>query len=519
MLYDEQRGSLLIAGSHRLTGTLYAKVDGQRVKLADSGRWHRRKKGKRPFCFLLELTAAAHEVRFQLDTDKGTEDLDLLFDGPNARLNSRFWAFHAKLGDLWALSAPRSRALRIALELPAWKLKLREAMMSWRLNQLRIEPKAKARMRKLRKQYWADEKAGHRPIWLYYDKGYKGGDNGEYLFRYAAAQDDGIDHRYIINSKTSYAKQLVADGLGDQILGQRQEATLLAALEAERIVVSHKNRFKYVGFTEDEACFFTNLMDAKIATCFHGLNIPDVPRNVGQNADNSTMTFIASPYERTNLLLPENGFADVNLKLLGAPRFDGLVPGHQPFVLLSPTWRRYIVYGRTRSQVDEAFADTDYFKIFDSLINNRRLLDGLRERGMGLIYLLHPMVASNKDAFGEVEGVEIVRGDVEADFERLLSDASVMVTDYSGVQFDFAYMRKPLLYYHREELPDHTPSPVFNYSRDGLGPILTDEESLVDAILDAVDNGVKPKYRDRMDHFFAYDDQDSCARIYSALRG
>ena len=32
-------------------------------------------------------------------------------------------------------------------------------------------------------------------------------------------------------------------------------------------------------------------------------------------------------------------------------------------------------------------------------------------------------------------------------YEDLLTESSLMVTDYSGVQFDFAYMKKPIIYY------------------------------------------------------------------------
>jgi CDP-glycerol glycerophosphotransferase (TagB/SpsB family) len=95
-----------------------------------------------------------------------------------------------------------------------------------------------------------------------------------------------------------------------------------------------------------------------------------------------------------------------------------------------------------------------------------------------------------------------------------------MVTDYSGVQFDFAYMRKPVVYYHPDELPPHYGDGGMNYETMGFGPICTGHEQVVNELCEAMERQCAntPEYIKRADDFFAYDDHNSCQRIYEAVR-
>ena len=94
-----------------------------------------------------------------------------------------------------------------------------------------------------------------------------------------------------------------------------------------------------------------------------------------------------------------------------------------------------------------------------------------------------------------------------------------MVTDYSGVQFDFAYMRKPIVYYHPTQLPPHYEDGGFFYDTMGFGEIEACEDTLVDTLCEYMEQNcvMKDSYRKRADDFFAYSDQESCKRIFDDL--
>ena len=101
-------------------------------------------------------------------------------------------------------------------------------------------------------------------------------------------------------------------------------------------------------------------------------------------------------------------------------------------------------------------------------------------------------------------------------YEKLFCESSLMVTDYSGVQFDFAYMRKPIVYYHPPKLPPHYLESGFYIEKQGFGEICREQNELVDVICEYMEQGcaLKPFYRQRADDFFAFDDRDSCKRIF-----
>jgi CDP-glycerol glycerophosphotransferase (TagB/SpsB family) len=100
----------------------------------------------------------------------------------------------------------------------------------------------------------------------------------------------------------------------------------------------------------------------------------------------------------------------------------------------------------------------------------------------------------------------------------------MIVTDYSSTAFDFAYLRKPLLYY-QTDIDEffsgvHTYSRgYFDYERDGFGEVTQDESVLVDKLIEYMQNGcqLKDVYRDRIDRTFPYADQNNSKRVYECV--
>src|SRR5690606_2911662 len=118
-----------------------------------------------------------------------------------------------------------------------------------------------------------------------------------------------------------------------------------------------------------------------------------------------------------------------------------------------------------------------YFKIFNSLITNKQLLAALERHNYELIFFLHPNTSPQADDFTAAsERVRIIPSTGSITYEEMLSTSDLMVTDYSGVQFDFATMFKPIVYYQPQTLPPHYEEAVFSYGRDGFGEVV-DEES------------------------------------------
>ena len=99
-----------------------------------------------------------------------------------------------------------------------------------------------------------------------------------------------------------------------------------------------------------------------------------------------------------------------------------------------------------------------------------------------------------------------------------------MVTDYSSAVFDFAYLRKPVVYFQFDADEFFSGGHVytkgyFDYSRDGFGEVETTLRGLEERLLSYARSGfaMAPAYRARADRFFAFDDRGSCERLYERL--
>ena len=153
------------------------------------------------------------------------------------------------------------------------------------------------------------------------------------------------------------------------------------------------------------------------------------------------------------------------------------------------------------------------------MINNKKLIECAKKTGYKIIYLLHPAMSGQLEDFTRNDFVDIIPATGNINYEDILTRSSLMVTDYSGVQFDFAYQRKVLVYYHPDALPPHYDAGGLDYETMGFGPICKNEEQIVDELCENMKNKckIKDEYKRRADDFFAYDDFDNCKRILNQI--
>ncbi|MEE1219234.1 MAG: CDP-glycerol glycerophosphotransferase family protein [Ruminococcus sp.] len=361
----------------------------------------------------------------------------------------------------------------------------------------------------------------NKRIWLTYDKLYKGGDCGEYFYKYMLSQKDGITPAYVINKNCEDAKRLKKEGFKPLYFGTLKNR--LYYLNAEVVFATHGGVHSFNGITNSQAKYVADLIHADVTCIQHGLSVQQLAQELNRVFNNTKRYYCASKYEIKNLEHPIYGYEDKSiLRLTGIPRYDGLISDDKKQILITPTWRAYIsmppVMGQSRPYYPE-FKNTNYFKIYHQLLSDEKLIETARKTGYKLIYLLHPIISSQIVDYPEIDGVEIIPA-TTVNYEKILTESSLMLTDYSGVQFDFAYMRKPVVYYHPPKLPPHYKEGGFFYDSMGFGEICTEHTQMVDCLCEYMENNceMKPFYKDRADDFFAYSDQQSCKRIYDDMK-
>ncbi len=377
-------------------------------------------------------------------------------------------------------------------------------------------------LKKIRKEYFkAKPSFEGRRIWLYFDKLYKAGDNGEYAFRHAMTRDDGIECYYILN-EDSYDYERLIKQYPDNILIYGSLKCQLYALMAENIVATHPDIIEFCGFDSALATVIKDLFNPNLICIAHGITIQKNADFQSRIFDNTMFYTTSSKYEVAHILKPIYGYTEDEVALTGLARFDGLKNDDKKQILITPTWRRNLVGLAQRNstrEYSELFKQTDYYKIYNSLINDDRIISTAKATGYKVIFLLHPAMSAQIDDYDRNDYVELIQASGDMSYEKILTQSSLMVTDYSGIHYDFGYMRKPIIYYQPKEVPMRFEEGGMKFATMAFGPVCSEYEDAVKLICEYMNNNCEmpQEYRKRADDFFAFDDFSSSERIYDAI--
>ena len=378
----------------------------------------------------------------------------------------------------------------------------------------------------------------NKNIWMFFDKIYKGGDSSEYLYKYATEQlkkkSSGEISKeeatcypdklyYLVDKNTSDYKRLTGEGYTPLKRGSFLHRLIF--LNANMMIVSNSTVFAFNDYYMENSRYIRGIPDFHVVCVQHGLSVQKIALAQQRLRDNTRLYFCASKYEIENLSHPVYDYQGYGaLKLTGVPRYDGLVDEDKKQIMISPTWRMQSAKFVSKNEGVERdynplFKETDYYQVYNGLINDKKLIAAAKEYGYRIAYVLHPIVSPQAEDFDKNEYVDIIPSVGDMSYEKMFRESSLMVTDYSGIQFDFAYMRKPLVYYHPEELEAHYEEGTFHYDTMAFGEIVKKRDELVELLIDYMKNGCKMKdeYRRRADDFYEYSDHGNCKRIFDEM--
>ena len=358
-----------------------------------------------------------------------------------------------------------------------------------------------------------------RPLWLVSDRMDAGGDNGEALFRHLRENRPAIDARFVVSSKSPVFAGLRR--LGPVIACESPLRKLLTLL-ADCLISSQAERMfsnPFAGHSEP----YRDLL-AKIPLVFlqHGVIKDDLSAVLSRRRRNFAGFVVSAKREMASVVNGAYGYGREAVWLTGLPRFDLLERRTEKRIAIMPTWRLGLFAGQEpgtgRWLLKAGFPDTEFCGFYRSLLSNVRLLEACRQHGYRISFLLHPNLMAARDFFTPSDVVEI--GDGAVSYRSCISDASLLVTDYSSTAFDFAYLRKPVVYAQFDGDAffggGHTYGRgYFDYARDGFGDVTTTLDATVASVVGLIETGcrLKPEYRRRMDGFFAFSGDGNCYRV------
>ena len=256
----------------------------------------------------------------------------------------------------------------------------------------------------------------------------------------------------------------------------------------------------------------------------HGV-IMNVTEFLKKELNNIDLFMTTTPAEAKSI--HEDYHYDVEqIPIVGLPRFDQLndFTVNPKQILLMPTWRSWLypLFGKVTDESLQAVAESRYVKTYCNFLASDRLNRFLQDNDLHLLFFPHSQMQPFLTAFsGENSRIRIASMD-EYDVQTALKESAYLITDYSSINFDFAYMKKPLCYFQFDEdefYTRHYPQGYFSYRNDGFGPVVTTEDALMDELIRAFEDGFQmPQlYQKRVDNTFVYRDADNCKRVLQTI--
>lgn len=369
------------------------------------------------------------------------------------------------------------------------------------------------------------DKIPHKKIWLISDRVNLARDNGEALFLYLMeVNDPEIDVYFVINSDCDDYERMQKYG---KVLIQNTEEHKIMHVLADYVISAQADDYVTDPFLADGTSeIFKDLINKpKFIFLQHGITKDDLSDWLQKYNKNIFGFVTAALPEYKSILDCDYYYSDKEVWLTGFPRYDRLYNDPKRYITIMPTWRKFLTKHASVgiNVINDTFSESNFFKFYNSLLNSERLLAAAEEYNYQICYMPHPNLSGAADLFTHHPNVQYFGFDKP--YREVFAESDLMITDYSSSVMDFVYLRKPVVYcqFDREEFfsGKHTyVEGYFDYETDGFGELTFDLDSLVDQVIEYMKNGceLKDMYRERIDKFFAFNDNNNCERVYKKIK-
>lgn len=363
-----------------------------------------------------------------------------------------------------------------------------------------------------------------KDIWVIMDRDTQADDNAEHLYRYIKNNHPERKVYFALRKDSHDWERLYKEGFNLLDFGSPDFETVL--LKAGKLISSHLDQYinDYFGDGFEHSKKFIFLQ--------HGITMNDLSSWV--NSKKNLQCFIASTVDEYNAI--SDNYSRYKLsrkeaKLTGFPRHDSLLKGNivdSNILLIMPTWRKIVIGepidGNTRA-INPEFADTNYAKYIQSLLSSVNLKKIIESHNYRVVFAPHLNIEPYLDFFTIPDYIEVWHAaSNECSIQELFQKSKIMITDYSSVHFEMAYLNKAVLYYQFDKNDffngGHVFSPgYFSYEQNGFGPVVESEQALLKEVNNILENHGQPlyPYNQRIEEAFPFRDTNNCKRVYEAV--
>lgn len=368
-----------------------------------------------------------------------------------------------------------------------------------------------------------------RAAWVLMDRLNEADDSGEHLYHYIRSHHPETNSWFVLDrGSTDYGRLRRGDR---RVVPHGSLRWKLLMLNCEHLISSHADM---PIVRPPELGPLKNATRWRYAFLQHGVIKDDISGWL--NSRDISVFVTSTPAEHASICGDDTAYMVTSreARLTGMPRFDRLLaeaerfpPDRRDLVLFAPTWRQWLVTapppGSSRRALTPSFGTSEFAVQWRSLIASDEVRRVAEQHNLRVATLLHPHLQAVKDELNLPPWVESFAFDGKP-VRELFARSRVLVTDYSSMAFNAAYIDRPVVYFQfdRERMfgGGHVGRlGYFDYERDGFGPVATALPRAVESVVATVDSGFEPapEYARRITECFPQRDGRCCERAYQAI--
>ncbi len=353
-----------------------------------------------------------------------------------------------------------------------------------------------------------------KDLWIISERPNEARDNGYWLYKWVLENEPGINVRYVLSRDSSDYNKMPHK----ELLIQPNSAKHYVYYILSSFAVSTHMHGACPG---KSFCipFLPFMRRKKNVFLQHGITKDAVKFRGGLDA------IIAVSEEEKELIERTNKNYKGKVYLGGFCRYDQLEDTSknekQKIILVMPTFRKWLRDIGRLKDADGMFKETEYFKRWNSIFNNKKVSDLLKKHNMRMIFFPHSEMQKLTHNFSTNDPNIKIGKPGEFDIQSLLKQSSILLTDYSSVLFDYIYMEKPVIYYQFDKQDFFTKHYTSSGKPYPFGDIFENEGDFIDELIKTVERKctMKKKYKEEASSFYKYRDRKNCERVYTIIKG
>lgn len=348
-----------------------------------------------------------------------------------------------------------------------------------------------------------------KKIWFFIDRPY-GIDNAYFLYEYVKKRDENITCIYLYKNKSDARYKWILDD--ENIVYNFSLKHFRYFIHADNIIFSFDTK---PFFFNQYFLIFKYLLKPLAKQIFlqHGVSKADI---ISYHKKNTHFDLLTSVSKREKEILQKYRWYDKEVVLTWFPRFDNLQDFKpENIIMFMPTWKKDL-YGKS----DTDFKRSDYYEWINNVLSSKNLHKILKQYNYKLLFVIHYMLEEYIHLFdikdNNIEIVDIKNTDNENNIQNTMKKSKILITDYSSIMFDFAYMWKPSIYYRFDT---HHFDEKFNVEKEWFWKIVYNKKDVLEELSHILDNNaiINKLYLDKVNSFFYKRDWNNCKRTYNEI--